>query len=81
MLQGFTSSFVAFRDRSMTKGNMNNKPRKSLTKWEEALESAHDACNKCREADKEREGGSVSNANALVQEGMDALAYRYGSYD
>jgi hypothetical protein len=81
MLQGFTSSLVAFRDRSMTKSKMNNKPRKSLTKWEEALESAHDACKKCREADKEREDGSVSNANALVQEGMDALACRYGSYD
>jgi hypothetical protein len=60
---------------------MNNKPRKKLTKWEEALEFAHNACKKCREADKEREDGSMSNANALVQEGMDALAGRYGSYD
>jgi hypothetical protein len=51
-------------------------PRKSLTNWEDALQLARGAPEKCRQANESRTNRSIPEANSLAQEGIQALTSR-----
>jgi hypothetical protein len=76
MLQAYTSSLEAFRDRSVERSKKTNVPRKSPTKWEDALQSVCSASDKCRKADESRINGRIKDANSIAQEGFQDLASR-----
>jgi len=55
----------------------NQKPRKSLAKWEEALKYAKDASEKFQNAEAMRKGQLVDDANKVAEEAMKALKQRF----
>lgn len=54
-----------------------HKPRKSLTRWDEALKHAKEAFDKLRNAEGMRQGQLPDDANPTVEEAMKALKLRY----
>ena len=77
LMSSFVSSLTAFQQRSERKGMKNQKPRKSLAKWEEALKYAKDASEKFRNAEAMRKGQLVDDANKVAEEAMKALKQRF----
>jgi hypothetical protein len=76
LMSSFVSSLTAFQQRSERKGKKDQKPRKSLAKWEEALKHANDALDKFRKAECLRKDQLIDKANAAAEEAMKALKQR-----
>jgi len=79
MLNGYISSLKAYHSRSVENSAKEAKPRKSLDKWERAISSAHKALEMFRDAETKRRIQLIVEANAIVQEGMKSLKFRYDS--
>ena len=75
-MSSFVSSLMAFQQRSERKVKKDQKPRKSMEKWEEALKHANVALNKFRNAESMYKGKFIDNANAAAGEAMKALKQR-----
>jgi hypothetical protein len=78
LLQSYISSLDAYRNRSVSKGMKEGRPRKSTHEWEEALCFADDALEKFRAAETMRRDNLPDEANTTVQDAMDILKRRYG---
>ena len=77
LMSSFVSSLTEFQKRSDRRGKRDQKPRKSLAKWDEALNHAKDASGKFRDAEAMRKNQLVDEANETVEEAMKALKQRY----
>ena len=77
LLQSYISSLNAYRKRSVSKGETERGPRKSLHEWEEALVFAGDALYKFRAAGTMRQD-NPNEADTTAQNAMDILKRRYG---
>ena len=77
MLQAYIPSLEPFRDRSVERNKKISAPRKSLTNWEDALQSARSASDKCRKADESRINGRIEDANSIAQQGIQDLTARW----
>ena len=66
MLQAYILSLEAFRDRSVEGSKKLSVPRKSPTNWEDALQLAHSASDKCRKADESRIDEEIEDANSIA---------------
>ena len=77
MLVAYTSSLTAYRDRSSRRSNKQGKPRKSLDKWNLAIQRAEEALSKSRGAELLRQAGDFDNADTMAQNAINALKFRY----
>src|ERR1700722_19926427 len=67
MLLAYVSSSQALRNRPMIRGTKEGTPRNSFDKWEEAIDFAIKASEKCRDAERKRETGvDYSDATAIA---------------
>jgi hypothetical protein len=76
MLMAYISSLKAWH---IKKSVALGKPTRSPDKWEQAISSANEALEKFRDAEVKRQTQLIDEANALVQQAMESLRYRYGS--
>ena len=67
LLRGFISSLNAYRSRSSTRSSKEQKPRKSLDKWDEAIKFAEEASSKFWEADVKRGEGLIEESNEMTE--------------
>jgi hypothetical protein len=78
LLRGYISSLNAYHSRSSKRSEKEQKPRKSLDKWVEAVKFAEEALKKFREADAKRHADLIDESNEIAQEAMKSLNLRYG---
>ena len=77
MLLAYISSLTAYRDLSAAKSTKEGKPRKSLDKWDDALQSAKEALQKSCNAYVRRQELGVELTNNMADDAIKALKLRY----
>jgi hypothetical protein len=80
MLVSYVNSLNAFRNQSEDRCRTEGKPRNGLLQWQlwdQAITSARDALDKCREAEVDRRADVIDRANVTVDEAFKALEHRY----
>lgn len=77
LLMAYSSSLIAYKDRSQAKTAQSGKPRESLGGWEEAIQYVNLAQQMFRDGEKKRKDGRIVEANTDALEAMRILTLRY----
>lgn len=77
LLMAYSSSLIAYKDRSQAKTAQSGKPRESLGGWEEAIQYVNLAQQMFRDGERKRKDGRIVEANTDALEAMRILTLRY----
>ena len=77
LLSSYVSSLEAYHECYVNKSAKEGRPRKSVDKWEEAMNVATKASGEFREAEMKRQTQLINEANIIVEEAMASLKHRH----
>lgn len=70
LLMAYSSSLIAYKDRSQAKTAQSGKPRESLGGWEKAIQYVNLAQQMFRDGERKRKDGRIVEANTDALEAM-----------